>query len=276
MAQMQGPPTIDYATPLPKKSRSPLIWIMLAVALAIAALLLLGFLFTARRSIVAQVRAQQAQVAANAAAARVRALVAPKPPFRMTIQQRERKAMPGTNGSVIVRLGDITHGQVLLSIDDPSGNSLLSTVSVHEGDIQSFSVAGQSFEIEIVELKNFLTSEDYGVFAIRSAGAALSEDEKINRLIESVEHAKGITFIRNGEAHDEAAAAQHLRRKYQSAGQKPMTVRQFVDELASRSSTSGEEYRIKLPDGREVSSQKWLLDQLEEIEAHAPASQPAQ
>jgi uncharacterized protein DUF5329 len=103
----------------------------------------------------------------------------------------------------------------------------------------------------------------------------LSEEQKIQRLIDAVEHARGITFIRNGEQHDSAAAAQHLRRKYQSAGKKQMTARQFIDELASRSSTSGEEYRIKLLDGREVSSQKWLSQQLEEIEANAPASQPA-
>ena len=163
---------------------------------------------------------------------------------------------------------------MLLTITDVSGATPLNTISVREGDVLHFAVAGKSFDIEVIELKNFLVRDDYGVFAVRDAGAVMGEDEKIQRLIEAVRQAKGITFIRNGESHDAIAAADHLRRKYQTAGRKEMTARQFIDELASKSSVSGDEYRIKLSDGQDISANQWFSARLAEIEQIGSQSRP--
>jgi hypothetical protein len=57
-----------------------------------------------------------------------------------------------------------------------------------------------------------------------------------------------------------------------------MSAREFIDEIASKSSTSSEPYRVKLPDGRELSAGEWFKQRLDEIEIADPAgatSRPA-
>ncbi len=95
----------------------------------------------------------------------------------------------------------------------------------------------------------------------------LGEEEKIKRLIDAVAAATDITFIRNGEEHTSGDAAAHLNRKYQAAKDKIRTAREYIEHVGSRSSMSGEEYRVRLPDGTEQTSERWLSERLEEIES---------
>jgi hypothetical protein len=222
----------------------------------------------AARSQIAAAQAARALAAAQAtrvAAARA-AVVAPAVPSRVTIVQRKSQPLPGTNGSIVARIGDITGGQVLLTIDDAGGQPLVNTLPMREGDSTQFTVGAAKFEIELVELKNFLTGDDFAVFALRQAGTALSEEEKIKRLIDAVAREPGMSFIRNGQPYTGEEAAAHLNRKYQAAGDKWLTAREFIEDLASRSSVSGQEHRVKLPDGTEQSASHWLSARLSKIE----------
>jgi hypothetical protein len=250
---------------------------VLRLALVVTVILLSAvlalYLLLAGRRVQVVVTPATAPVATPAPVVTPPRVVAPAVPSRLTIVQRGEQPLAGTNGTIVAHIGDITGGQTILTIRDSGGNQLLNSTSVRAGEVHAFNVGSAAFEIEVVELKNFLTGDDFGVFAIRAAGTPLGEQEKIQRLIDAVAAAPGLVFIRNGEEHDPGSAAEHLRRKYRSAGNKDMTARQFIDELASKSSASGEEYRVKLPDGRVMSTKQWLSDQLRRIEgADTPAT----
>ena len=96
---------------------------------------------------------------------------------------------------------------------------------------------------------------------------ALSEEEKITMLIESVRDTpKGTHFIRNGEAHDVADAVSHLRLKYSKAKSRVKTAEGFIKHVASGSSVSGKEYLIRYPDGKTVTATAFFMEKLRGLE----------
>jgi hypothetical protein len=271
------PPTVQYATP-PRDSRRGwrLIVVLLLVALVVlaAAAGMMLYLLVGRASVtVAVTPAPAAPAAPNPPS-----LNLSSDPLRLTIKQRETRAVPGANDTVLIQLGDITRGQVLLSIVGADGTPILDTTSLREGDGIPFTVKGSGeFTIDLLELHNTLTGDDFAVLSVSKASAnapPLSEEEKIERLMKAVESAQGVTFIRNDESHDPKTAADHLRRKYDSAKQDVKTARDFVRHIASRSSVSGDAYRIRLPDGREVPAEQWFMDKLREIETPTASTAP--
>ena len=107
------------------------------------------------------------------------------------------------------------------------------------------------------------------VVAATAGAAELSEEQKIEALIKSVDELKGAKFIRNGSAHDGKAAAQHMRRKWKAGDKQIRTARDFIRLAASASSKSGKPYLIRFKDGREVESGAYLAEKLDEIEKGA-------
>lgn len=263
----QQEPILSYATPAPRRVRTTMIWLIVLTA---GFMVMVGTLaFLGSRAV-----AVRRQVAAMQAAAMARAAMLPTTPSRLTLLQRTSKPLPGTSG-IIARIGDITGGQTTFGLRGQAGNILINDVSLREGDVQAFSIAGEPFAIELTELKNLLTGDDFAVFTIRAAAVALTEDQKIRQLIDAVAAAEGITFIRNGKDHSAADAAAHLKGKYESVGNQDLTAQQFVDDIASRSSVSGEPYRIRLPDGTEQTSQAWLTARLREMQSDNRATPAA-
>ena len=79
----------------------------------------------------------------------------------------------------------------------------------------------------------------------------------------------GCSFFRNGRWYSAEAAQAHLRSKYNflvSAGQ-ITTADQFIDKAATQSSFSGQPYRVRCSDGKELPSRDWLREQLKTIRA---------
>lgn len=101
------------------------------------------------------------------------------------------------------------------------------------------------------------------------AAPALTEAQKIEALIASVEQLRGAVFIRNGTEHDAAKAAGHLRRKLDYAGKRVKTAEQFIKYLATGSSMTGKPYRIRFADGQSVDSAVYFHEQLRRLEAPA-------
>jgi hypothetical protein len=85
---------------------------------------------------------------------------------------------------------------------------------------------------------------------------------KIQYLISSVEVLKGAKFIRNGKSYDAKRAVDHLRFKLKSAGDQIKTAEDFIRLCASRSSLSGEPYRIRFSNGATVEAEVFLRDRL--------------
>jgi len=93
----------------------------------------------------------------------------------------------------------------------------------------------------------------------------LTEKQKIEYLIKSIENLDGAQFWRNGEYHTAKAAAEHLRLKLKNAGSKIKTAKQFIDNIATKSSMTGALYKIKFKDGKVVESKVFLYQRLNEL-----------
>ena len=106
--------------------------------------------------------------------------------------------------------------------------------------------------------------------AAAPAGKALTEEQKIDALIAAVEKLKDARFVRNGTEYDCKAAAEHVRRKRKAAGSKIKTARQFIEQIASKSSRSGEPYKIRFKDGKEKTSGEFLAAELERLAGKPP------
>lgn len=108
----------------------------------------------------------------------------------------------------------------------------------------------------------------FSIFPAFQASASLmqmSEKQKIEYLIQSIEKLEGAKFYRNGEWHTPKEAADHLRLKLKNAGSRVKTARQFIDKLASESSMTGQVYKIKYKDGRVVESKVFFDEKLAKL-----------
>lgn len=97
--------------------------------------------------------------------------------------------------------------------------------------------------------------------------AALSEDRKINLLIEFVARS-GLTFERNGKEYSASDAAKHLADKRNYAGSRLKTANDFIEQIASRSSITGKDYFVRSSNGQTTPSRAWLMQELRRIEQH--------
>ncbi len=96
--------------------------------------------------------------------------------------------------------------------------------------------------------------------------AKLSEEQKIEMLIEYIKNLKDAVFIRNGSEHSAEEAAEHLAGKRKKAGTKVKTAVEFIVHVGSKSSMSGKPYMIKFKDGHTETSQALLAEELKRIE----------
>jgi len=108
-------------------------------------------------------------------------------------------------------------------------------------------------------------------FASVSYAAPLTEEQKIQAMIHSVEVLPGAHFIRNGNSYDGKAAADHLRSKRNYAGSRIKTAEEFIQGIASRSSMSGLPYKVQFADGHTEDSEVYFHDELKRLETPASA-----
>ena len=209
-------------------------------------------------------------------------------PLEMTVRQRTTTPAPGSTGSVQVTVDDITRGQTMVSLALETGEPLLAPTSLREGASASFEFEGQTYYVTLKHLNNELIGEDSAVLVIDveppATGAgrptpsrdseesepgvrpANLETDRIRKLIDHVRSLEDAAFVRNGEEHTPAEAADHLQRKWEYAGDDIATAEQFIQELATKSSASGELYKIRFANGKELPSGEYLRQQLEEME----------
>lgn len=95
--------------------------------------------------------------------------------------------------------------------------------------------------------------------------AILTETEKIELLIRSIETMPDARFIRNGKEYSSVQAGRHLRKKWAHVKKRITTADQFIEHIASKSSVSGASYLILRADGSTVTSEKLLRIRLHEI-----------
>ena len=97
-------------------------------------------------------------------------------------------------------------------------------------------------------------------------GRELREQQRIDHLLKTVGSLQNAVFIRNGSEYEAKAAETHLRQKLDYAGEKLKTAEQFIEYCATRSSMSGQPYRIRLSDGKTVEAGPFLRSKLNEFD----------
>lgn len=103
--------------------------------------------------------------------------------------------------------------------------------------------------------------------AAAQTAPVLTERQKVEALIVTVERLPGAVFIRNGGEFTGAQAASHLRLKAKTAGKRIKTAKDFILFCASASSMSGKKYQIRFADGRTVDSAEFFYERLQQIES---------
>jgi hypothetical protein len=101
---------------------------------------------------------------------------------------------------------------------------------------------------------------------LQAFGKELTEKQKIQSLISGIERMEGAKFIRNGSSYDAKTAAKFLRGKWNNREDEVATAAEFIEKVASKSSTSGKPYLIRM-NGREVSCAEHLKKELAKLEA---------
>jgi Family of unknown function (DUF5329) len=192
-------------------------------------------------------------------------LAAPAAGLPFVVGQRRRAPIPGTRDWLSVELDDITAGQVRLQITSANGRVLVPARSVRDGDTVPLPLGGDDAVLVVEVLQNLLIGEDYA--ELRAQSRAAFAADRIEALLRLVAASK-YPFVRNGRVYTGAAAAAHLRRKLAAASERP-SVDAFIDQIASKSSTTGEDYSVQLADGTATPMAQWLRRQLEQVDAEA-------
>jgi hypothetical protein len=92
-----------------------------------------------------------------------------------------------------------------------------------------------------------------------------AERARIDRLIDAVARSRGMYFVRNSKTHSADDAATFLREKMKAMGDDVRTAEEFIDKIATKSSMSGEAYRVRFESGREMTSAEFLRTELARI-----------
>ncbi len=100
------------------------------------------------------------------------------------------------------------------------------------------------------------------------AGAAQATPDarnaaEIDSLLQHI-GSSGCTFIRSGQEYSAADARRHLEMKLGFVRWRLQTTEQFIDKLASSSSTTGEPYQIRCGSTQTV-ARTWLDAQLKQV-----------
>jgi hypothetical protein len=91
--------------------------------------------------------------------------------------------------------------------------------------------------------------------------AATNSGEEINHLLDFVAKSP-CAFIRNGKAYPASEARVHLEGKYAALKDRMRTAEDFINLVASRSSLSGDSYRVRCNPGEEQETSAWLGSEL--------------
>ena len=189
-------------------------------------------------------------------------------PVEITLAQRTQLAVPGSDGQLFAAIDDVTAGQVVVTLTSEDQTPVFGPLSMKLDDQHDFTFQDYPLRIQLKKLSNALIGEDYATLVILPQPQGLSEQEKIDSLIDAVANLpEGTVFIRNGKEHTLEEAVDHLGLKRKKAGDKIKSSREFIEHLASKSSMSGKPYQIKMPDGQTQEAGSFFLAKLAEIEA---------
>jgi hypothetical protein len=103
------------------------------------------------------------------------------------------------------------------------------------------------------------------------ATPSASEQKVIETLIQRVASQKSMKFMRNGEEHDAAEAARHLRAKYDHFKDEIVTAEDFIRLCGTRSEVTKVPYKVRIANKGTRSSSDFLKEELRAVRRQAKA-----
>jgi hypothetical protein len=183
----------------------------------------------------------------------------PKNGYKFQLVQRTQALIPSTDGNVTCSINDITKGQTEIVIKE--NENVLLAESIMEMEPINFKLNGHSYTITCTFMMNKLIGQDYAQFElvenIHPDQQVKDETKEIEALLKKIE-TSDIIFIRNGVEHNAKEAADHLRSKWEQTNGKIKTKKDFIEQLATKSSLTGELYLVQLKDGSKIKAADWL------------------
>ena len=88
-----------------------------------------------------------------------------------------------------------------------------------------------------------------------------AERSEVRHLLEYLRNSD-CEMERNGTRHSGADAYAHVNRKYEYFREKITSTEMFIEYAATKSTMSGEYYRVYCPDDPPVRTRDWLLEEL--------------
>ena len=87
-------------------------------------------------------------------------------PIQIEVRQRSTTDIAGSNGALRLTVDDITRGQVIASLAEADGRTVLSPISLTPGVAATFTWRGASYTLELKSLENKLIGTDHATFVI--------------------------------------------------------------------------------------------------------------
>ena len=112
------------------------------------------------------------------------------------------------------------------------------------------------------------------LFAAVCSGIGATAKSEIEVLLSYVQRLEGAKFIRNGGEHSSSDAVAHLRLKWDRQAKRITTAEEFITLCASKSSLSGDRYKIKFKDGTVRNCDEVLREQLALLRQKPNAAPP--
>jgi hypothetical protein len=191
-------------------------------------------------------------------------LALPDGQAKFVVKQRHTAPVPGSRNWLTVHIDDITMGRTLLDVTDGNGTVVVPQQFVNERDFVELPLAGERHVLVVDKLVNLLIGDDHAEFLVRPAAGFVPD--RIGQLLRAVAASKD-TFLREGAEYTGPVAAQFLLARLGGPDGRQTTVDKFVDELASRSSRTGEPYHVRAADGTVTTMQEWLRAELKRLES---------
>jgi Family of unknown function (DUF5329) len=110
------------------------------------------------------------------------------------------------------------------------------------------------------------------VFApVVRAGPALAERDRIEALLQAMAGHPDLQFVREGQSYTAAQASRFLRAKFASQGAAVSSAEAFIQQIGSRSSSTGRPYLVVWSGGRQEPAAAFLRAELARIDAARPS-----
>lgn len=194
-------------------------------------------------------------------------------PVTMQLNQRSRTGLPESDPAIFIQLGDITNGQVEVTIVNAAKGVIAGPKSLRRDHVLDFELGDELLTLRVGELKNALLGQDVATIVVAprvalgatdgATGIASSDGSaEIEALLTDLAGTKGAVFIRNGTEYSAEDAAAHLRSKWLSTRSRIRSAEDFIRNCGTRSSVSHEPYLVRLEDGRTISSAEFLRARL--------------